>query len=86
MKLKKGLIVRKIANEYMLIRTGKNANAKEMIMLNKVSAFILSEMKKDTDKDKLLKAVLDKYEIDEATAEKDLDKIIAQLNELGLVE
>ena len=76
MKLKKNpdLILRSIAGETVLIPTGKMASVfNGMINLNGVAAFIWEKMEEIDDREQLVQMILDRYEIDEETARKDVN-------------
>ena len=76
MKLKKNpdLILRTIAGETVLIPTGKLASVfNGMISLNGPAAFIWEMMEEITDREQLVQMILDRYEIDEETARKDVN-------------
>lgn len=76
MKMKKNpdLILRCIAGENVLIPTGKMASVfNGMISLNGVAAFIWEKMEEISDREELVQLILDRYEIDEETARKDVN-------------
>ncbi|MCF0115361.1 MAG: PqqD family protein [Erysipelotrichaceae bacterium] len=87
MHLKEGFIVRNVADEYLLIPTGKNiASFGGSVILNEVSAFILNQMKADTTKEQLLEAILTEYDVSLELATQDLDKLLTKLTQLGIIE
>lgn len=76
MKIQKNpeLIMRTIAGETVLIPTGKMASVfNGMINLNGVAAFIWEKMEEISDREELVQMILDRYEIDEETARKDVN-------------
>lgn len=76
MKIQKNpeLILRTIAGESVLIPTGKMASMfNGMITLNGVAAFIWEKMEEIEDREQLVQMILDRYEIDEETARKDVN-------------
>jgi hypothetical protein len=54
--------------------------------LNDVGALIWGLLDGDHDRDALLAAVTTEFDVDEATAGDDLDALLAQLRDAGLVE
>ena len=76
MKIQKNpeLILRTIAGESVLIPTGKMASMfNGMITLNGVAAFIWEKMEEIDDREQLVQMILDRYEIDEETARRDVN-------------
>ena len=56
------------------------------VVLNEVSAFIYRQLENPVSREDLLTAVLNEYDVDEATAAADLDKLLEQLDSMGLLE
>ena len=76
MKIQKNpeLIMRTIAGETVLIPTGKMASVfNGMINLNGVAAFIWEKMEEIENREQLVQMILDRYEIDEGTARRDVN-------------
>lgn len=76
MKMKKNpeLIMRNIAGETVLIPTGSFAGKfNGMISLNGVAAFIWEQMDQVENREELVRLILERYEIDEETARKDVN-------------
>lgn len=68
------LIMRTIAGESVLIPTGSFASKfNGLINLNGVAAFIWEKMEEISDREELVQMILDRYEIDEETARKDVN-------------
>lgn len=87
MKVKPGFVLRTIANEYMLMPVDEKIREyKGAVLMNKVSAFIWEQLQKPVSRDDLLSALLEKYDIDEASAAEDLDAVLAQFRQLELIE
>ena len=87
MKAKPGFVLRTIADEYMLMPIDENISAyKSMILLNKVPAFIWEQLQAPVSRDDLLSALLEKYDIDEASAAEDLDTVLTQFRQLELID
>lgn len=68
------LILRTIAGETVLIPTGSFAGKfNGLINLNGPAAFIWEKMEEISDREELVQLILDRYEIDEETARKDVN-------------
>ena len=87
MKVKDGFVLRNVVDEYIVMPTGENiAKFDGAVVLNEVSAFVFEQMKRPVSREDLLEAVLNEFEADKATAEADLDALLKQLTEMGLIE
>ena len=53
--------------------------------LNETALLSLNLLKKNLNKEEILKLILDEYEVDKEQAERDLTDLFIQLNELGLL-
>ena len=87
MKIKDGFLLRNVVDEYIVMPTGENiAKFDGAVVLNEVSAFVFEKMKNPVSKEDLLIAVLNEFDVDEATAKADLDALIENLTEMGLID
>ena len=87
MKIKKGFVLRNTAGEYVVMPTGQNITEFDgTIVLNEVAAFVWSKMAEPVTRNELVEYILSEYEIDRATAERDLDALIDRLNSYGVLE
>lgn len=87
MKIKNGLMMKKVGNEFVVMSIDtKLVNLNGMISLNESGAFLFEKLKEEIQEEDLLKVFLDEYEIDEATAKKDLETFINHLKENQLLE
>lgn len=87
MQARTGFILRNIMGERLLMPIGENVGRfGGPILLNEVSAFIWEKLQAPATRDGLLKEVLDAYEIDGATAAADLDALLADLKQLGVIQ
>lgn len=86
MKIKENYMLRKVADTFVVVPIGSAvAEFNGMINLNSVGAFLWSQLEKETDFDTVLDAMLNEYEVDEATAKADLEKFIKELEESNLL-
>ena len=89
MKKKTGFQVRDIAGEKVLVAYGlENIDFSKMVSLNETACFIweLIEPGEEIDVDKLTTAVMEEYEIDSASARKDIEELLEAWKEEGLIE
>lgn len=87
MKIKEGFVLRNVMDEFIVMPTGDNiAKFDGAVVLNEVSAFIYKLLEAPVSRDDLLIAVLNEYEVDEATAAADLDALLNKLAGMGVLE
>ncbi len=87
MQIREGFTLRNVLDEHMVMPTGDNIGTfAGTVVLNDVSAFVYEQLKMPVSRDDVLAAILAEYEVDEETAAKDLDALLAQFRELGLIE
>ena len=87
MKIKEGFVLRNVMDEFIVMPTGSNiAKFDGSVVLNEVSAFIYKLLETSISREDLLIAVLNEYEIDEATAAADLDALLDKLADMGVLE
>lgn len=87
MKIKEGFVLRNVVDEYIVMPTGDNiAKFDGAVVLNDVSAFVFEQLKHAVSREDLLCAILNEFEVDEATAAADLDALLAQFCEVGLLD
>lgn len=87
MKIKNGFAKRNIAGSEIVVPVGRTSfDFNGMITLNGSGGFFWDCLQNDITKDEMLKMVLDEYEVDAATAEKDIDNFIDMLRKNNLLE
>ena len=87
MKAKPGFILRNVVDEYILMPTGENIGLfNGTVLLNEVSALVWEKLQNPVSREDLLKAVLDEFEVDRATASADLDELLKTLRSYGVIE
>lgn len=87
MKLKSGIVQSKVGSDFVAVATGdagKNFNG--IIRNNATAAFLVERMLKETSVEQLVSALLENYEVDEATARADVEKTIDTFRKAGLLE
>lgn len=87
MKIKEGFVLRDVMDEYIVMPTGDNiAKFDGAVVLNEVSAFIYKLLETPMCRDDLLTAILNEFDVDEATASADLDALLDKLADMGVLE
>ena len=88
MKAKKGFNLRTVCGEQIIVAEGKeNIDFSNIISMNESSAYLWNEIAdKEFTPDDLAKLLLDRYEVDEATAKADAEKLAAQWIKAGIAE
>lgn len=86
MKTNPEFVARDIAGELVLVPVGTAAKScKGLVTCNEVGAFIWKQLENEKDMDSLVAAILDEFEIDEATARGDAEEFVNKLIELGAI-
>ena len=88
MRIKPNFELRDICNQKVIIAQGlENIDFNKIIALNESSAYLWQQIvdKSFTEAD-LVKLLCETYEVDEATATKDIKNFIKTLRELNLIE
>lgn len=88
MKIKPGFQIHSVCGENIVMALGEeNVDFSHIIALNESSLFIWNKMNEGVDNiDDLTKCITDEYDIDDATARKDVEALIQQLVKYGVVE
>lgn len=87
MKIKEGYILRNVAGSFVVVPVG-NATLEYngMMNLNETGAFLFEKMIEGISREDLIKALTDEYDVDDETAEKDVDAFIEKVKEQDLFE
>ncbi len=86
MKIKNGFIIRKIVDVNVVVPVGETSvDFNGIITLNDTGAFLFKQLMSETNKDSLLKALMDEYEIDETSALTDINMFCDHLEEAKLI-
>ena len=87
MKIRKGYSLRKILDIYLVIGIGEGAYMPNCIMsVNETGAYLWSALESGASEADLVAKLLAEYEVDEATADRDVAKFLDQLKEKDLLE
>ena len=89
MKIKKGFVLRQVCGENVVVGEGLDAiNFGKLLSLNETAAWLSQQAIEmgDFSVESLTAALLNEYEVDEATATRDVASFTAKLNEQKLAE
>ena len=86
MKIKDGFMLRKVGGQNVVVAIGKaSLDFNGIIRLNDTGKFLWEQLKNDITEEQLLSAMLDEYDIDRETAEKDISEFIVRLKGADLI-
>jgi len=87
MRIKDGYLLRTVADTKIVVPVAERViEFKGMMLLNDVSAAIWEYMQEDRTYEQILKFMLDSYDVDRETAEKDLNTLIERMKDSGVIE
>lgn len=86
MIIKKELIMRKIAEDTILVPVGKTVyEANGLFVLNELGSFIWNLLPNVNSVEEIFKAVMDEYDVSEAEASKDVIEFLGKLREMDII-
>ena len=85
MKLNKQFVTRDIGDTQVMVAVGSAAFS-GVVRSNKTAAFVVDQLKEEATKEKIVAAMLEKYEVTEERASADVDKILEKLRSIGALE
>jgi hypothetical protein len=86
MKIAEGFSLKTIADNNIVVPVGSNTvSFKAIITLNESGAFLWRELETEKDEEQLVKAMLDEYDVDEATVRKDVSEFIENMRAANLL-
>ena len=85
MKLKEGFLLRQVAGQTVALPAGRELDLNMMITLNGTAAFLWERLSGDTDEAALTAALLDEYDVDEATAAAAVADFVEKLRAYGFL-
>ncbi len=86
MKIAKEFILRQIADEYVLVPTGKTTeDFNGIISLSQTGAYIYEHIEACDSFDVLVKQMLDLYNIDQDTLVKDINEFLNKMIQAGVL-
>ncbi len=79
-------VYRTIAGQHVLVSIGEGlADFRGYIQLNETAAFLWEQLREGRTKEALLGSLLEKYDVDEETARRDLDNCLELLSSKGML-
>ena len=77
LKLDKEYVLRQIGDDYIIVPVGKAAlSFNRMITVNETGAFLWEQLVKGTNKEELLRTMVETYEVTREEAERDIDEFL----------
>ena len=88
MKIKNGYRLRPLGKEYILVAEGLDVmDANTMVSMNATAAFLWEAVEgKEFDAETMVQLLLDEYNVDRETAEKDVKALIQTWNKANAIE
>lgn len=87
MKLKNGIVTNSIDGESFAIATGEASKSfNGLFKNNPTAAYIFELLKTEQTEESIVKAMMDKYEVDEATVKADVNELLNLLKSKNLIE
>lgn len=87
MKIVKEFIVRKIAGEHVLVPTGSTAEEfNGMMTMTETAALIWENLEKVDSLEEMIDLVMQEYEVDQETAERDVTALVNELVRIGFIQ
>lgn len=86
MKIKGEFVLREIAGDTILVPVGQTAlNMNGMITLDPVAALIWRALEENQSKDNIIRQILDRFDVTEEIAKKDLEEFLDQMEAADLL-
>jgi len=86
MRLKDDFILHNTGEDFVIIATGEaTKNFNGIIKLNNMGGEIVSFLSNDISEEDIVKAIVEKYEVDYDTAKEDIKNILDSLRKAGVI-
>ncbi len=87
MKIKSDFILRKVADSYVVVPVNSmTINFNGIINLNETGAFLFELLQNGSERDELIKKLLDEYDVTEEKAANDVDDFVQKLKDVDILE
>lgn len=87
MKIKQGFVLKSIADSHIVVPLGSQVvDFSSIIKLTDTGAFLWSKLSSDISSDELVSALTAEYDVDIATATRDVNAFITKLKDADLLE
>lgn len=86
MKIRKELLKREVGGEAFLVPLGKTVyDSNGLFVLTELGAFIWDMLPEAETEEEILEKILQEYEVEEATARRDLEKFLDKLRDMNIL-
>ncbi len=85
MKLKSEYVTYPVDDKEIMVGTG-TSSFKGIVKMNASAAFIISCLKEETDEENILDQMMKKYDADQETMKKDIDRVLETLRNIGALD
>lgn len=86
MRLKDDFILHNTGEDFVIIATGEaTKNFNGIIKLNNMGGEIVSFLSNDISEEEIIKAIVEKYEVEYATAKEDILNLLDSLRKAGVI-
>lgn len=85
-KIKSGYVSREVAGELLAIPIAPELDSSNIVILNPVSGLLWEKLQGECTLQQLVKAVVEDFAVDEATAEGDIKEFLQMLKESNMLE
>jgi hypothetical protein len=87
MKIKDGFMLREIAGTWVVVPLGQRVvEYNGLMILNESGALLWKLLEKGAEMNDLVQALLSEYDVDEATAKADIEEMLGNIRDRGLLE
>lgn len=86
MKIKEGFVLREVAGNIVVIPSGDTLDLNMMITLNETGRFLWERLEQGAEKEDLVQALTQEYDVSAEDAKAHIDGFVAKLNENGLLD
>ena len=87
MKIREGFVLNEIGDTTLAIYVGEDENGLSGIVnLNRLGVFLWEKLTEGSTTEELVRAVTDRYDVDEATARKDIEAFVDSLRKENIFE
>ena len=87
MKVKKGYVLREVADQVVVVPTGEQAlNFNGILTLNSSGKLLWEQLQNDVTMDDLIAAMLNRYNVTKDVAKKDIEEFIGILKSKNILE
>ena len=87
MKLKDGILLKKVMGNYMVVSTlGAYSHVDSMQTVNETGAFLWRYLEEGTDEDEMVGALLGEFDVTEDVARRDVSEFVEKIRAAELLE